>query len=120
LFKRRQERHSTQGSYKAEAITPWKQVPTNTLMLEPMFIDSLRFKKLSQKEKNPRYKKVLYLYCGKENYEAQDYPIKALASKLVKMDSNNIKLHALLDSGASIYFINKDIVDHHKLPCSSI
>jgi hypothetical protein len=34
---------------------------------------------------------------------------------IVKMDSINIKAHALLDSGASAYFMDKDFVDHHKL-----
>jgi hypothetical protein len=35
---------------------------------------------------------------------------------IVKMDSNSIKVHTLLDSGASARFIEKDFVDHHKLP----
>jgi hypothetical protein len=51
LFEHRQERRSTQGSYKAEVISPWKEAPTNTSMAEPMQIESLRFKKLLQKEK---------------------------------------------------------------------
>jgi hypothetical protein len=32
------------------------------------------------------------------------------------MDSSSIKVHTLLDSGASARFIEKDFVDHHKLP----
>jgi hypothetical protein len=47
LFECRQERRLTQGLYKVEAITPWKQTPTNASKLEPMQIDSLSFKKLS-------------------------------------------------------------------------
>jgi hypothetical protein len=35
---------------------------------------------------------------------------------IVKIDSNNIKVHALLDSKASTCVINKDFVDRHKLP----
>jgi hypothetical protein len=35
---------------------------------------------------------------------------------IVKMDSNCIKVHTLLDSGASICFIDKDFADRHKLP----
>jgi hypothetical protein len=46
LFEHRQERRSIQVPYKAEAITPWKQVPTNASMPEPMQIDFSRFKKL--------------------------------------------------------------------------
>jgi hypothetical protein len=38
--------------YKAEAITPWKQAPTNGSKPEPMQIDSSSFKKLSQKKKD--------------------------------------------------------------------
>jgi hypothetical protein len=34
----------------------------------------------------------------------------------IKIDSNIIKVHALLDSKASTYFINKDFADRHKLP----
>jgi hypothetical protein len=34
---------------------------------------------------------------------------------IVKIDSNSIKVHALLDSGASAYFMDKNFVDHHKL-----
>jgi hypothetical protein len=34
---------------------------------------------------------------------------------LLKMDSSSIKIHALLDSGVFICFMDKDIVDHHKL-----
>jgi hypothetical protein len=32
------------------------------------------------------------------------------------MGSNSIKFHALLDSRAFACFINKDFIDHHKLP----
>jgi hypothetical protein len=35
---------------------------------------------------------------------------------IVKMDSNSIKVHTLLDSGASACFMDKDFVDRHKLP----
>jgi hypothetical protein len=35
---------------------------------------------------------------------------------IIKMDSNTIKVRALLDSGASTCFINKDFIDYHKLP----
>jgi hypothetical protein len=34
---------------------------------------------------------------------------------IVKMDSSNIKVHALLDSGTSACFMDKDFVDRHKL-----
>jgi hypothetical protein len=112
------------------------------------------------------------LYCGKENHQAQDCSIKALASKLhkvknvspsiqskvddvesktkisshcrdckvgecclifnqrfypyfqsfslfyypliVKMDSNSIKVYALLDFGDFAYFVDKNFVDCHK------
>jgi hypothetical protein len=52
LFEHQQERRSTQRLYKAEAITPWKQAPTNGSKPEPMQIDSSSFKKLSQKKKD--------------------------------------------------------------------
>jgi hypothetical protein len=71
--------------YKAKAITPWKQAPNNASMPEPMQIDSLRFKKLSQKEKEWQRKEDLCLYCGKENHQIWDSPIKALAFKLYKV-----------------------------------
>jgi hypothetical protein len=35
---------------------------------------------------------------------------------IVKMDSNSIKIHILLDSGTSACFMDKDFVDRHKLP----
>jgi hypothetical protein len=35
---------------------------------------------------------------------------------IIKMDSNNIKVHAVLDSEAFAYFIDKDFIDRHKLP----
>jgi hypothetical protein len=35
---------------------------------------------------------------------------------IIKIDSSSIKVHALLDFGASICFINKDFADRHKLP----
>ena len=34
----------------------------------------------------------------------------------VKFDDHSIKLSALLDSGASTYFIDKDFAERHKLP----
>jgi hypothetical protein len=34
---------------------------------------------------------------------------------IVKMDSSSIKVHALLDSGASTCFMNKDFVNLHRL-----
>jgi hypothetical protein len=37
---------------------------------------------LSQKEKDRQSKENLCLYCGGENHQALDYPIKASASKL--------------------------------------
>jgi hypothetical protein len=52
LFEHQQERHSTLGPYKNESIIPWKQAPTNASKLEPMQIDSPRFKKLSQEKKD--------------------------------------------------------------------
>jgi hypothetical protein len=70
LFERQQERRSTQRSYKAEAITPWKQAPTNGSNPEPIQIDSLSFKKLSQKKKDRQRKEGLSLYCGGENHQA--------------------------------------------------
>jgi hypothetical protein len=59
LFQRRQERRSTQRPYKAEAIIPWKQAPTNGSKPESMQIDSSSFKKVSQKEKDRRLKEDL-------------------------------------------------------------
>ena len=56
LFEHQQEQRSTQGSYKVEAITPWKQASINALKSKPMQIDSSSFKKLSQKEKDRRCK----------------------------------------------------------------
>jgi hypothetical protein len=85
LFECQQEQHSIQRPYKAEAISPWKQAPTNASMPEPIQMNSLRFKKLSQKEKDRRCKEDLYLYCGRENHQTRDYPIKASASKLHKV-----------------------------------
>jgi predicted aspartyl protease len=35
---------------------------------------------------------------------------------IVKMDSNSIIVHTLLDSGASACFMDKDFVNYHKLP----
>jgi hypothetical protein len=35
---------------------------------------------------------------------------------IIKMDSSSIKVYALLDSGASACFMDKDFVDRHKLP----
>jgi hypothetical protein len=35
---------------------------------------------------------------------------------IVKMDSSSIKVHALLDFEAFVCFMDKDFVDHHKLP----
>jgi hypothetical protein len=32
------------------------------------------------------------------------------------MDFNSIKIHALLDFGASTCFIDKEFANHHKLP----
>jgi hypothetical protein len=52
LFERQHERRSIQGPYKAEAITLWKQAPINEIRPELIQIDFLRFKKLSQKEKD--------------------------------------------------------------------
>jgi hypothetical protein len=52
-----------------------------------MQIDSSSFKKLSQKEKDRRYKTDLYLYCGGENHQARDCLIKASTSKLHKVRS---------------------------------
>jgi hypothetical protein len=34
---------------------------------------------------------------------------------IVKMDSSSIKVHALLDSGTSTWFIDKDFIDRHKV-----
>ena len=34
----------------------------------------------------------------------------------VKFDDHSIKVSALLDSGASVYFIDKDFAERHKLP----
>jgi hypothetical protein len=34
---------------------------------------------------------------------------------IVKLDSSSIKVHALLDSGASACFMEKNFVDRHKL-----
>jgi hypothetical protein len=58
LFEHRQERCSTQGPYKAEAIIPWKQAPINASKPKPIQIDSSSFKKLSQKEKERQCKKT--------------------------------------------------------------
>ena len=33
-----------------------------------------------------------------------------------KMDPSNIEVHALLNFGASVKFMDKDFVNHHKLP----
>jgi hypothetical protein len=66
LFEHQQERRSIQRPYKAEAIIPWKQAPTNGSKPEPMQINSLSFKKLSQKKKDRQCKKDLCLYCGGE------------------------------------------------------
>jgi hypothetical protein len=46
-------------------------------------------------------------------FEASLYFIIPL---IVKMDSSNIKVHALLDFGASICFMDKNFVNRHKLP----
>jgi hypothetical protein len=35
---------------------------------------------------------------------------------IIKIDSNSIKVHALLDFGAFACFMNKDFGDRHKLP----
>jgi hypothetical protein len=39
-----------------------------------------------------------------------------MVSLILKLDSSNIKFHALLDSGASTCFMDKDFIDCHKLP----
>jgi hypothetical protein len=51
-------------------------------MLEPMQIDSSKFKKLLQMEKDAI--KTLF-YCSRENHQAQDCSIKASALKLHKV-----------------------------------
>jgi hypothetical protein len=35
---------------------------------------------------------------------------------IVKIDFSSIKIHALLDSGASACFMDNDFIDRHKLP----
>jgi hypothetical protein len=35
---------------------------------------------------------------------------------IVKMDSSSIKVHALLDFGASACFMDKDFIDCHRIP----
>ena len=56
-------------------------------MPKPMQIDSLRFKKLLQKEKVQQCKEDLCLYYGGKYHQALDYPIKASASKLHKVQN---------------------------------
>ena len=50
-----------------------------------MQIDSSRFKKLLQKEKDWWYKEDLCLYCGGQNHQTQNCPIKVSTSKLHKV-----------------------------------
>jgi hypothetical protein len=72
-------------AYKTQAITPWKQAPTNGSKPESMQIDSSNFKKLSQKEKDRQCKEGLCLYCDGKNQQARECPIKASALKLYKI-----------------------------------
>jgi hypothetical protein len=39
-----------------------------------------------------------------------------IVSLIVKMDSSSIKVYALLNSGTSTCFMDKDFIDRHKLP----
>jgi hypothetical protein len=87
LFEHWQEWHPTLRPYKAKSITPRKQTPTNASTSEPTQIDSLRFKKQPQKERDWQHREdlYLYLYYSGKNYQAQDCLIKALALKLHKV-----------------------------------
>jgi hypothetical protein len=55
-------------------------------MPELIQIDSLRFKKLLQKEKDRRYKEGLYLYCGGKKYQAYNCPIKASTQNHTRLE----------------------------------
>jgi hypothetical protein len=98
--------------YKTKAITLWKQAPTNASMLEPMQIDSLRFKELSQKEKEQQYKEDVCLYCGGKNYQVQDCPIKASTLKLYKVRNVSTSIQLKVDDAELEKKISSHSRDH--------
>jgi hypothetical protein len=66
-----------------------------------MQIDSSSFKKLSQKEKDRRHKEDLCLYCGGQNHQAQNCPIKALALKLHKVQNFSTNTQSKVEDAES-------------------
>jgi hypothetical protein len=71
-----------------------------------MQIDSSSFKKLSQKGKDRRRKEDLCLYCGGENHQARDCPLKASASKLHKVRNVSTSIQSKVEDVESE---NKDV-----------
>jgi hypothetical protein len=70
LFKRR---HNKKLGFQIRVPSPYPTIPSNTInsQHEPMQIDSLRFKPLTQEEKDRRRHEKLCLYCG-EGHLARD------------------------------------------------
>ena len=91
LFERRQEqRLGWRGTSQVMTATP-KFSETSSSRPEPMQIDTVRFKPLTEQEKTRRRQEGLCLYCGEARHTAQHCPRKQrnykMRSTITKEDS---------------------------------
>ncbi len=84
LFEQQQGRRLLFGSYRADYTTPTRQTSSSTSTLKPMQIDTLKVKKLTEKEKERRRREHLCFYCGGKDHNLNNCPLKPQGSKAHK------------------------------------
>jgi hypothetical protein len=84
LFEQRQERRLLFGSYRVDYTAPTRQTSSSTSTLEPMQIDTLRVRKLTEEEKERRCREHLCFYCGGKDHSLNNCPLKPQGSKAHK------------------------------------
>ena len=92
LFERRQEqRFGWRGQHQNMVATSSKFSGNHSSGPEPMQIDTTRFKRLTQEEKDRRRREGLCLYCGKPGHKAPDCRAKPSEFKARGMTTHSEK-----------------------------
>jgi hypothetical protein len=84
LFEQRQERRLLFGSYRGDYTTPTHQTSSSTSTPEPMQIDILRVRKLTEEEKERRRREHLCFYCGGKDHSLNNCALKPQGPKVHK------------------------------------
>ncbi len=84
LFEQRQERRLFFGSYRADYTAPTRQTSSSTSTPEPMQINTLRVRKLTEEEKERRHREHLCFYCGGKDHNLNNCPLKPQGPKAHK------------------------------------